>query len=194
MVSFPSKIKKDLSYDIIQTKELIHECHARVTFWGGRVIEAKGKRGSVSLDFMSSRVHAAACDRSHKDDLTLEERIAGLEIVKKLLDFYKETDDQIKTRNFFTRLLLRIREFSVVPYTTRFYLEDFSSQNFRAFSKQKFAELFGPFPQTRPYIFDHPASDASFGPPLRICASEETLRALYANPQSQTISSTEQVS
>lgn len=44
------------------------------------------------------------------DDLTLPEGIAGMEIVKKLQEFYEITDDKIAQKIFFIRFLVWIRE------------------------------------------------------------------------------------
>jgi len=78
--------------------------------------------------------------------LTPAERIAGVEIVKKLQRFYCETDAQIKNSNLFTKFLNWIREFSFMPYTDRFFLRETAEENFCAYSASRFLQEFGRAP------------------------------------------------
>jgi len=156
-------------------KNLIDTAQAKTTFWGSRVIEINGFKGSVYLDDIANKILMAGNQRLEADDLTPAERIAGIEIVRKLENLYQVTDAQIRNSNFFTRLLNWIREFSFIPYTTRFYMQETAEEKFRAYSKEKFLQQFGgAFDE----IYYHPASDGSFGPPLRILAIEDRIRAL----------------
>lgn len=156
-------------------KNLIDTAQAKTTFWGSRVVEVNGFTGSVYLDDIANKILRAGNHRSDADDLTPAERIAGVEVVRKLENFYRVTDIQIQNSNFFTKFLNWIREFSFIPYTTRFYIEETAEGNFRAYSKAKFLQQFGgAFDE----MHSHPASDGSFGPPLRILAKEDRIRPL----------------
>ena len=114
--------------------------------------------------------------RCELDDLTLRERVAGIEIVRKLENFYRVTDTEIQKSNFLTRFLNWIREFSFVPYTTRFYLEDGADDKFRAYSQDRFLKQFG---GNFDEMYGHPSSDGWFGPSLRILAKEDEIRAQF---------------
>lgn len=150
---------------------------AKVTFWGSRVVKVKGYTGTVSIDFLAKKIYQAGRKRCNADNMTIEERLAGLETTKKIKNFYKITDDEKKNSNFFTRFLVWIREFTFNPYTTRFYLEDDAELQFRGFNREKFIQHFGNFFDDRD---NHPAADGFFGPPQRILARENILRQ-YAN-------------
>ena len=167
----------DFSTQLSVVKNLIDTAQAKTTFWGSRVIEVNGFTGSVYLADVARKILKAGSQRSDADDLTPAERVAGIDTVRKLEKFYQITDLQIKTSNFFTKFLNRIREFSFTPYTTRFFIKERAEENFRAYSRSKFLQQFGG-------VFDeedhHPACDGAFGPPLRILAMENKIRALPA--------------
>ena len=168
----------NFSNQLAAVKNLVDTAQVMTTFWGNRVVEINGFTGSVYLDDIARKILTASYQRSDADDLSPPERIAGVEIVRKLRDFYRISDTQIQNSNFFTRLLNFIQEFSLTPYTTRFYLDEEigpGERNFRAYSEAKFLQQFGgAFTSMR----DHPASDGFFGPPLRIVAREDRIRSL----------------
>lgn len=165
----------NFSNQLATVKNLLDTAQVKTTFWGSRVVEVNGFSGSVYLDDVARKILTAGYQRSDADDLLPAERIAGVEIVRKLKDFYRVSDTQIQNSNFFTKFLNFIREFSFIPYTTRFYIEETAEGNFRAYSEVKFLQQFGgAFNE----IHDHPASDGCFGPPLRIMAREAQIRAL----------------
>ncbi|MBI5346927.1 MAG: hypothetical protein HZB76_07290 [Chlamydiae bacterium] len=148
----------------------------KISFLGTRLVEVNGYKGPVSLDFLAKRILGASNQRCKADDLTPAERIAGVEIVRKLKNLYKITDPQINYSNFLTRFLNWIREFSFIPYTTRFYLSECAEGYFRGFGETKFIQQFGKGPNGK--MDQHPASDGAFGPPYRIMAKEDRIRAL----------------
>lgn len=156
-------------------KNLIDIASTKTTFWGSRVVKVNGFTGSVYLDDIANKIVRAGNQRSDADDLTPEERIAGVEVVRKLENFYRVTDIQIQNSNFFTKFLNWIREFSFMPYPTRFFIEETAENNFRAYSEAKFLQQFGgAFGE----MHSHPACDGLFGPPLRIVAREDRIRPL----------------
>jgi hypothetical protein len=166
--------KPVFSHQLKAVRDVLKGAKVDITFWGERVIKIKGMKCSVSLEGASKKTVRAATQRSKSDDLKLAERIAGMDLVKTLKNFYRVTDKQISRLNFFTRSLVWIREFSLLPYTTRFFIEDRTESKFRAYSKAKFIRQFGgSFDPT----YNHPASDGLFGPPLRIIARESVVRA-----------------
>lgn len=156
-------------------KNLIDSAQAKTTFWGSRVVEVNGFTGSVYLEDIADKVLKASEERVDADDLTLKERIMGIGVVRKLVGFYQVTDAEIQDSNFLTRFLNWIREFSFVPYTTRFYIEEIAEKYFRGFSEVKFLQQFGSWFGA---IDEHPAYSGSFGPPQRIVAGEKQIRAL----------------
>lgn len=165
----------NFSNQLTAVKSLVDAAQVRTAFWGSRVVEINGFTGSVYLDDVARKILRAGNQRSDADDLLPAERIAGVEIVRKLEDFYRISDTQIQNSNFFTRFMNWIQEFSFIPYTTRFHIEQTAEANFRAYSKIKFIQQFGgAFNE----VGHHPASDGSFGPPLRILAREDRIRAL----------------
>ena len=167
----------DFSKQLDVARNLMDQAQATTTFWGNRVVKVEGFTGSVYLEDLVRKTLGAARQRVNEDNLTPSERVAGIEIVKKLSKFYRVTDQEIKNSNFFTRLLNWIKEFSFIPYTPRFHLEETAAQDFRAYSKAKFLQAFG---GSFGELHDHSASDGSFAPPLRILAKEDRIRALLA--------------
>ena len=164
----------DFSTQLSAVKEIVENAEVKTTFWGSRVVVVKGFSGSVYLDDIAHLIICAGNKRSDADDLLPEERILGLKIVRKLEDFYSESDKQIQNSNFFTKFLNWIREYSFSPYTTRFYLEETAENTFLAYSKTKFLEQFG---GNFGDHFHHPASFGSVGPPFRILAKEDEILA-----------------
>lgn len=175
MYSIEGILNLNFSREILATKNFIDSAQVKTTFWGSRVVEVKGYTGSVYLDDLARKILEAGGRRCEADDLLPAERIAGIGIVRKLKDFYRTSDIRIKNSNFFTRLLNWIREFSFFPYTTRFYIEETAEIPFRAYSEGKFLQQFG---GTFDAMHNHPASNGSFGPPFRILAKEDRIRAL----------------
>lgn len=178
MVSLEKHLNSiNFSTELNRANQLINSSNTcvKTTFWGSRVVEIDGYAGSVYLEDIASKIRAASKERCEADNLILEERIAGIEMVHKLIDFYRISDNQIKNSNFFTRLINWIREFSFVPYTTRFYFEQMAEAEFRAYSDAKFLQQFG---GTFGELHHHPASDGFFG--QRTLAKEDQIRALAA--------------
>lgn len=168
----------DFPYQLENLQNLLNNSHANLTFWGTRVVEVTEADGSISsftLDKIARAVLNAADERCDADDLNLPERLAGIELVRKVQKFYEDTDALRDTSNILTWIIVLIREFNFgYPYTTRFFIEDDACKLFLAYSKPKFIEEFGDHFDE----FDnHPASTGGFGPPLRVCVKEELIRA-----------------
>jgi hypothetical protein len=171
----------NFSTNLEVVKNLIDKAEAKTTFWGSRVIKVAGYTGSIYLDDLAKKIIDAGRQRCEADDLQPAERVAGIDIVKKLRNFYEVTDTQIRNSNFFTRFLNWLREFSFDPYTIRFYIEKIggtAEDNFRGYSDAKFLQQFGGAFDAQ---HEHPASDGWFavtGLPSRTLAREESIRAL----------------
>lgn len=171
----------DFATQLQDVNTLLYTAETKITFWGGRVLESPHYTGSVSLDEIARRTLQAACQRSESDDLTMEERVAGIEIVAKLRSFYRVSDTQICNSNFLTRLFNFIREFTFNPYTLRFYAQDGLTESyFRGFSREKYKQEFGG--ESQPNALEaYPYSDCTFGPPFRIVVKEQVLRERLAH-------------
>lgn len=137
----------DFATQLGAVRSALEGATTRITFWGTRVVEIRGN--SYTLETLVGRVLEAGRKRCDADDLTLRERVDGIEIESKLKQFYQLTDAQIPHLNWLTWILIRIREFSFIPYTPRFYLEDTSS-SFQLFSPVRYYLQFG-----RPSQDDH---------------------------------------
>ena len=88
--------------ELQEVKKTLDTAQPSVTFWGARVVELAGNDGSVYLDNIAEKVVRAASKHRDANNLTTNDRRIGVEIVQKLQTFYKVTDAQIKTLNFFT--------------------------------------------------------------------------------------------
>ena len=156
-----------------------------VNFWGTRILTFKhsDRSESIALDALTTKVQGAGRARQ---DLTTKERIAGgVSLVNKLTSLYKNTDLSIRHANFFTRLLVWIREFSWTPVliASPFELKrmkrrgDFSCLKapFLEFNVDEFKKAFGDHPGK---IYEHPACNGTiyFGKDnIRLIAKEENL-------------------
>ena len=144
MTSLPARLETlNFSTQLVELKNIMETCDPGYSFWGGRIIRAKGMCGSYNLNLLYDKVYTHACKRAEIGDLTVDARIVGVDIVKKLSDFYKETNDQLNKANFLTRFFRAIREFSFGLSSPQSLELDFC---FRAFKKEKFKELFGEEP------------------------------------------------
>ena len=143
----------------VETLNLLKDAEVKVNFWGGRVIKSSNYEGSISLKTVAEKIFCAAQKRNEADDLTPSERIAGIGITKKINWMYQESDSQLQNANWFTKLLNKIREFSIVPYTTRFFVAHSLKGKFSGYSQAKAIQEFG-----KDFIFK---TNGSYGPPLR---------------------------
>lgn len=150
-----------------EVNTFLDTAQTRITFWGGRVLEStENYSGSVYLDDIAKKTTQAAARRMEADNLTMQERQSGVEIVEKLRNFYEVSDTQVSDRNWFTRLLTWIREFHVFPYTTRFHIEDMGLTHgyFRLFSHDRYARDIG---EKESGYFGYPLSSGSInGKPM----------------------------
>lgn len=149
----------------------------KLTFWGERVIEVKkaGRVDSIVLDELSSKIEKTAEIRYQKKDLTLQERLTGVALAKKVTRFYDETDNLVKQANFFTKLCILIRNFSFsfsLPVIKQFSLRK-AENDFCTFEKEKFFATFGG--SFDPRLHYHPDA-LSRGALQWIVAEEESIR------------------
>lgn len=165
----------NINNELNSLNQLLGNAQVRVTFWGKRVVTAQGYRGSFSIDKIANKVLLAAELRRSNDDFTTAYRVAGLDVMYKLRDFYEVSDTNLRTRNWFTKLITKVREFSFFPYTPRFHTEELGlmSSYFRGYNEQAFIQEFR---GVRLRDGGYSQSDGSFGPPLRVAAREELIR------------------
>jgi|GEM_PF-2710987 len=163
----------DVAHELLATKILLANAHATLSCWGGRLVTVDGYEGSISVDELARKILCAASFRCTADDLTIQERVTGMEITNKLRHFYAVTDEAIANANWFTRLINKIREF--IPSTTRFDIDVKGSWleiYFQGYSKAKFIQEFGGEKDKQGF---YAASDGVIG--SRILASESAMRA-----------------
>lgn len=127
-----------------QVNHLLANARATTTFWGSRLITIQGYTDSVSLEMVAKKVLDAAYERKRADNLTREERLIGIELVRKVKNFYVMTDQALQASSFFTRMLCWLREFSFFPYTTRFNIEETAEKQFCTYSQASYSRDFIP--------------------------------------------------
>lgn len=151
----------------------------RVTFWGTRFVKFDGQDVSLNnLICLICRISLAKITPVH----TLEDRIAGIEIGRKLRNYYILTNEQIKNSNFITRFFAWIRERKISWIQKEcIFLSSLSAtsslllarNNFCCFTTEKFLAQFG-----GSFINNtHPACRAFYKKPGRVYAKEEAMRA-----------------
>ena len=107
----------DYSTQLVPMCQALFNAEVKITFWGNRVVELSGGQGSISIDELANRMLIAGSKRCSDDDLTLAERLAGVEIVHTLETFYSNSDNLVSQCNFLTRIFLFFREFKM-PFTS----------------------------------------------------------------------------
>jgi hypothetical protein len=106
-------------------------------------IQIAGFSGTVSVDSIANQVLKAGEIKCKKNKLTLADRMAGIELVKKLqliylhCDQHKEAENQSNGRKFLSWCS------EIYNSTTRFKIEEFGETCFLAFSPQEFQAEFG---------------------------------------------------
>ncbi|GAB4231640.1 MAG: hypothetical protein Tsb0021_10080 [Chlamydiales bacterium] len=134
--------KDNLVSNLTKFRNILNSCEAKVSFWGGRYITSPDSVESVSVDFIAKKILQIERHYSSDFELSLEARVLGLDLTKRVRTIYTETDKKIQSSNIFTRVFNFIREFSFFPYTTRFYIKESSS--FQRFPIHKYYEIFNP--------------------------------------------------
>ncbi|MCB1111180.1 MAG: hypothetical protein H7A37_00590 [Chlamydiales bacterium] len=121
MLSLDARLSSlNLPNQMEEFKKLLDTAQVKTTFWGSRVVEVNGFSGSVYLDDVARKI---INQRSDANDLLPTKQMARFAITEKLRGFYNDSDTKIQNSNFFTKFLNWIREFSLLPYTPRFYIE-----------------------------------------------------------------------
>lgn len=125
------------------------ETEVNVSFWGSRIVTTGGFRGSAYLaDFAE---HVLWFSRlSDKSELTLEDRVAGIQVVDTILRFYQESDEILekhpveKAFNIFWKITGYDKdEKFVLPLSTRVFVEDeITRKSFLSFTKEQFQDNF----------------------------------------------------
>lgn len=110
--------------NLVEVENLLKSAQGKVSFMGERVITVYGYSGSFSLNEIAHKTIQASNYRRNANDLTFHERQAGQNIVNKLEELYKTTDNQLEGENWLTRLLNFIREFSLISYNEQFLIEN----------------------------------------------------------------------
>ncbi|MFI0434465.1 MAG: hypothetical protein ACH350_01885 [Parachlamydiaceae bacterium] len=163
-----------IAYALPAIHTLLKNSQGSVSFWGNRVITVAGYEESLSLDELVTKMLSASRQRSDLDDLTTQERVAGIEISDKLKNFYQLTDSKISQANWLTKLCNWVKEFTFFPYTPRFYIEEgVMEREFRGYSENTFIQQFGGVKNGSFSEYEH--ADGSFGPPLRITARKDMI-------------------
>ncbi len=165
MITLKSRLNNlNFSTQLDEVNKLLDKAQTKITFWGLRVVSVQGNEGYVPLDYIAEKILKAS--PANPDALTPEERIAGIEFIKKIKTFYRITDAEIKKSNLFSRLLNLVREFTFSNYATRFYIKGHLS--FQKYSVAKHIEEFG----------HDPRFDPNDKTPVTFIVSEEKIRTL----------------
>jgi hypothetical protein len=153
---------------------LLKAAQGDVTFWGTRCIK-KGESGAfVSLDDLAQWVvNSSQYAAAHCNDVSLKQRIAGVDLVKHVRQLLQQSDRQIQHANVVTRLFVCVRKKITRSHTPISHIVNgVASQEFRSFTAEKFLETFqGKFDQND----SHPCSETRLRSPSRIVATREAI-------------------
>ncbi len=157
---------QDVRYTILDLQSTLEQYDVQVDSAGTRVITTRDSSHVESLDGITQLVLDAAEWRCDQDDLTIPERVAGMNIVQKLKQWYIASDAVAPQKTF---------------SPARRSLESGPSF-FRAFSEKRLEGIFCQliFKEGKDAIQSH--CDAYLMRPERWSLREEILRALYIEP------------
>jgi hypothetical protein len=123
--------------DLDKVKQFLAAAKPRVTFGGIRMI------GSFRLDDVAQKINSIAYNRFKSNNLTLADRVKGLDVFDALRKLYKATDEQIQNSNPVTRLFSSIGEFSITPLSPRFHVME-TSNPYQLYKIDKYVQEIGP--------------------------------------------------
>lgn len=103
----------------------------RVSFWGTRTITVEDYRGEMPIDRLAGYFTGISTSSAN---LNRGERKAALKIVRRVAEFYKQTDR--------FNPIQKAREFTFSHFTGRFYMEDYAEQAFLRFTREQFITCF----------------------------------------------------
>lgn len=175
VVSLSSRLNGlDFPTQLEAVRDVLDAAQAKISFWGTRVIKVAGNRGSVSLEAIVKRVLSAADKYSELDDLLPDERIAGVDIVRKLQEFYQATDAEIRQSSCFIAPHSQVEGRGGISYRRRLRIEEAAEKEFRCYSKERFTEVFG---GSSDDSTGFRSSDGFLAFPFRVAAKEDLIRA-----------------
>ena len=100
---------------------LITKSETQITFWGSRVVKVGGYEGSITLDELSRKILSTQLKNPTDDD-------NAIKFINSLTKLYHFTDLMKENTNWFTKKLIKIREFAFVEKPLR-NLIDFHKEN-----------------------------------------------------------------
>jgi hypothetical protein len=192
MATFPARWNSISTHDnhleaLKAIDKLFEKSEATVTFWGSRVVQLKNIAGSESLFDVTHKVYdlSANCFNKHsnKNELTIEERLLGLKIVKKIETFQQETDKQLVNANLLTKCLAVFQDAVLHifrPESTLFGsipTAKAAEHYFRGYKKEHFLTAFA---ATAENYEEHPAYFGSSVDGSVLMAKSSALKALDA--------------
>ena len=132
------KVFKSLSYWTCPgaIKEITKNSTPKITFWGTRYIETKDINtiNCYTLDSIIKELSWGASTISFYDKSFIPQRITGIEVVEKMNEFYRITDEQIKNSHFFTKLSIWIRSFFSFSQKIRINFENNTKNDFLSYT------------------------------------------------------------
>ncbi|MDP1608761.1 MAG: hypothetical protein Q8L98_05560 [Chlamydiales bacterium] len=159
----------NFSAQLVDLNKMLSEARAENTYLEGRIVTFKGS--SISLDALVKKVTAVARENLETAHLTPAEMVAGLDITRKLKQFYRDTD---KSAGIIIKLCNWLREFPLFSSATRFTLDE---DKFRGFSATQFSLYLGSsWPLHEHPAFDGKITDDVHAPQKPV--KEEWIRAL----------------
>ncbi|MBX9743801.1 MAG: hypothetical protein K2X08_01170, partial [Chlamydiales bacterium] len=154
---------------LMQVNKMLGEARVENTYLKGRMVTFK--EGSISLDALVKKVIAVSRENLENILLAPATMVAGLEITRKLKQFYRDTD---KSAGIIIKLCNWLREFSLFSTATRTALDE---DKFRGFSESQFSLYLGTsWPLHEHPAFDGEITDDMHAPQKRV--KEEWIRAL----------------
>lgn len=115
-----------------------------VTWWGAPAIRIEGYEGDIAVKDIANQLLQVGKEKSKAGNITLPERIAAIQLVKKLKLIFTQVDLQKKTIEFslIDRIFIWFQDHN--PFnTTRSQIEEFGEISFLTYSKDGFISEFG---------------------------------------------------
>lgn len=148
-----------------EMSSLLSGTQISVTLLGTRIITSDTLPGSYSVKEFAEKVLEAGARGFNEGNLRTNQRLAGIDLIERLTVIYAEGDTKIAHANIITRILVWLREFSILPNTIRVKVEDHEMGMFVKYRAEEFNRLF----------------NTSYDPRDDVIANREQIRNLPTN-------------
>ena len=109
MININNYVQSLDSSKLPEMNQLLAKAEPKITFWGNREVCIGEFGGSVSVKALDQKIEQVAENGCHAENLTLQERVAGLDILTKLGKIRTKAEELENRAHWFTKIFIWIR-------------------------------------------------------------------------------------